>query len=560
MRRMSYSKITDLIRRLHDVTDTAKRTGIPVKEVLEQDKAWRQQAAADHKLARERRTFLKGLGAGIGAGLTAGAMAPTAFAAPASNNGEKTGQSQAKIAVIGAGPGGMRTAHRLKQFGMTCTLYEGSDRIGGRMYSDRSYFSDNRVVEWGGELISTEHTALRNLAHQLNLELVDVGKNTLGEEEVYLIGDELYTEHDLLDEWVGGLYELMKREQQRAPWQPFYNNHNQAHIELDNITAQDWLEGNGYSSGHWVHKLLMTDLIAEYGRVDDNSALNLIYLLGWSTRNSGGLPLAGTDERFKIKTGNDSVIHGMAAELDDGQILMGKKLVAIRGEAMGPYSLHFEDGSSDDCERLVLAMPYHLIKNIDIDPRIWDSFAPAKQRSLLEMQAADNGKLQLEFASRDYAQTRQIHGREVSMSAVSYSGPDSFISTWEGDTTSPSDKGIIVNYTGGYWGEHLSGRLYHGPAHSSDVNRLLAEYDKIWPGISAQYTGKALVSNWWQNPWSRGAFVSPVVGTMTGFWGAQFSREGNILFAGEACDVDYWSYMNGAISSGERIARELAQE
>jgi monoamine oxidase len=309
-----------------------------------------------------------------------------------------------------------------------------------------------------------------------------------------------------------------------------------------------------------VHKLLMTDLIAEYGRVDDNSALNLIYLLGWSTRNSGGLPLAGTDERFKIKTGNDSVIHGMAAELDDGQIRMGKKLVAIRGEAMGPYSLHFEDGSSDDCERLVLAMPYHLIKNIDIDPRIWDSFAPAKQRSLLEMQAADNGKLQLEFASRAYAQTRQIHGREVSMSAVSYSGPDSFISTWEGDTTSPSDKGIIVNYTGGYWGEHLSGRLYHGPAHNSDVNRLLAEYDKIWPGISAQYTGKALVSNWWQNPWSRGAFVSPVVGTMTGFWGAQFSREGNILFAGEACDVDYWSYMNGAISSGERIARELAQE
>lgn len=233
--------------------------------------------------------------------------------------------------------------------------------------------------------------------------------------------------------------------------------------------------------------------------------------------------------------------------------------MAVSGAYDGPYQLTFEDGSTASCEKLVLAMPYHLIKSVEFDARIWNGFSAVKRRSLLEMKAADNGKLQLEFANRSYARTRYINGRDVAMSAVTYSGPDSYISTWEGDVTHPSEKGIIVNYTGGYWGENLSGSSNHGPAHKRDVNRLLAEYDKLWPGISSQYTGKALVSNWWKNPWSQGAFVSPVVGSMTGFWGAQWEIEGNIHFAGEACDAETWSYMNGAIASGERVAREIAQ-
>lgn len=554
MRRMSYSRLTEMLRRIHDAVANSKKTGQSPQEILERDREMRNKLNQEHRMLKERRSILKG----IGVGATTMALPAITMAAPTLNNGQKTGQRQPKIAVIGAGAGGMRTAHRLMQYGLSCTLYEGSNRIGGRMFSEREYFSDERIVEWGGELISTEHSALRNLVHQLNLELIDVGKNTAGQEEVYLIGNQLYNEHDLLDEWLGGIYELMKREQQRAPWQPFYNAYTAAHYELDNITAQDWMSLNGIGAETWVHKLLMTDLVAEYGVTDNNSALNLLYLLGWTTRNSGGLPLAGTDERFRVKTGNDSVIHAMADQFGHDNILTGKKLIAISGDYEGPYQLNFEDGSSNTSEKLVLAIPYHLIRHIDIDVRIWNGFSYAKQLSIENMQAADNGKLQLEFASRSYARTRQISGRDVNMSAVTYSDPDSFISTWEGDVVNPSEKGIIVNYTGGVKGRELGGKLYHGPATKKDVDRLLAEYDKIWPGISDEFTGKALVSNWWEYPWSRGAFVSPVVGTMTSFWGAQWEIEGNIHFAGEATDAETWSYMNGAIASGERAAKEIA--
>jgi monoamine oxidase len=67
------------------------------------------------------------------------------------------------------------------------------------------------------------------------------------------------------------------------------------------------------------------------------------------------------------------------------------------------------------------------------------------------------------------------------------------------------------------------------------------------------------VSNWIDDPFARSAFLSPSIGTMTTWWGGQWEPEGNIYFAGEAYDEEGWSYMNGAIASGERVAKEIHQ-
>jgi len=567
MSRMPYSTITKLLRRIHGAVRQSERTGVSPQEVLEQDRELRRRLAQEYAERQARRAFLKQ------AGLAGAALGVGGFArAVAAGNGNRQGRDPGRVAVIGAGAGGLRTAHRLQQYGWTSTVYEASTRIGGRMYSNSDYFTDGRVVEWGGELISTEHTSLRNLAHQLNLGLEDVNKSSVGEEEVYLIDGVLRSEADLLTEWLGGLYELVKRAQQEAPWQPFYNAYTDAHRKYDWMEAGDWLAENGIGRKHWVHKLLMSDLVAEYGLIDNNSALNLIYLLGWSTRRSGGLPLAGTDERFHVVGGNDRVIRAMAAQLPPGTLQLGKALAAVRGHGDGPYALSFSDGSQAECDQLVFAMPYHLIRDVDIDARLWDAFSAPKRRAIANIQPADNGKLQLEFASRYYDRARAVSGQIVHLSAVTYSDigtarAPGFISTWEGNPRNPSELGIIVNYTGGHAGESLRNATaipgaeapYFGEAAGKDVARLLADFEKIWPGIGARYTGRALVSNWWDNPYSRGAFVSPDIGAMTSWWGAQLEREGNIHFAGEACDVEYWSYMNGAIRSGERVAREIAQ-
>lgn len=92
--------------------------------------------------------------------------------------------------------------------------------------------------------------------------------------------------------------------------------------------------------------------------------------------------------------------------------------------------------------------------------------------------------------------TRVVSGDSVRLSAVTYSDRGSlkspgFISTWEGNPRSPSALGIIVNYTGGYAGESLRDATaipgaqapYFGQASGKDVERLLSDFEKIWPGF-----------------------------------------------------------------------------
>ena len=519
---------------------------------MDQDRELRKKLQQERALQKQRRDFMKSVGGlGLGAGLLA--ASPMAFA-----NGNN---SQPEIAIVGGGAGGLRTAHRLMQYGIDSTVYEANTRIGGRMYSDSIFFSDNRVVEWGGEFISTEHTAIRNLAHQLGLELEDANKLSVGDEEPYLIDGQLYNEHDLLDERVGGVYQTMKQALMDAPWQPIYNSeHTAEYLLYDCMDATECMTSFGYGSSHWVHKLLLTDLVAEYGLTFDNSALNLIYILGYNSRNSGGLPLAGTDERFHIVGGNDLIPRTMANELPSESVQMEKKLVAIVGDYAGPYTLQFEGLSSTSCDVLVMSLPINLIKDVDIDSRIWDSFLPQKQQAFMsENTQSDNGKLMLEFSDRHWDMTQTINGREVHQAARGYSDPDKFISTWEGEPGNPSSLGVLVDYNGGFEVRNLASSNLHGVAAQVDVDRFLLQAEQIWPGISAKYAGKALVSNWIDDPFAKSAFISPTLGTMTTWWGGQWQPEGNIYFSGEAYDEEYWSYMNGAISSGKRVAKEIHQ-
>ncbi|MCP4878584.1 MAG: hypothetical protein GY896_24290, partial [Gammaproteobacteria bacterium] len=216
------------------------------------------------------------------------------------------------------------------------------------------------------------------------------------------------------------------------------------------------------------------------------------------------------------------------------------------------------------CDLLVLTLPFNLIKDLDIDARILDEFSPEKKMAIDRIASSDNGKLLIEFADRHWDTVLNIHGSDVHSNGRAYSKPDGFISTWEGDPGSPSEMGILVDYTGGAASRSMRRWDALGVAQYEDVERTLGEWENIWPGISAKYTGdaanvRAWQCNWLDHRYSKGAFVSPATETMTVWWGAQWETEGNIYFAGEACDEEYWSYMNGAILSGERVAKEIHQ-
>ena len=97
MKRMNYSSITSALRRIHQAKSQSDTSGVPIKELLDQDRELRKKLLLEREEKRQRRDFLKAAGGlGLGAGMLS--MNPAAFAG---HSGGHT--SQPNIAIVGAG-------------------------------------------------------------------------------------------------------------------------------------------------------------------------------------------------------------------------------------------------------------------------------------------------------------------------------------------------------------------------------------------------------------------------------------------------------------------------
>ncbi|HEX2574424.1 MAG TPA: FAD-dependent oxidoreductase [Polyangia bacterium] len=102
----------------------AAREGVPVDAIRERLHEARAQAA---RSGLSRRRFLAG---------AAGVVGGVALAQCGG------GSRQPRIAIVGAGVAGLTTALRLADAGVAATVYEASGRVGGRMFSNTSYFDE----------------------------------------------------------------------------------------------------------------------------------------------------------------------------------------------------------------------------------------------------------------------------------------------------------------------------------------------------------------------------------------------------------------------------------
>lgn len=86
-------------------------------------------------------------------------------------------QETIEIAILGGGMSGLTAAYTLKKnMNIDATLYEGRDRLGGRI--NTHYFDDGSFYEEGGTFIDSDHTEAINLAKELGVPLVKRGYGT----------------------------------------------------------------------------------------------------------------------------------------------------------------------------------------------------------------------------------------------------------------------------------------------------------------------------------------------------------------------------------------------
>jgi monoamine oxidase len=560
---MAYSRFTNRMRRLFWAHVEADARGMPVDEVLG---AHQERAKTPARFVQEtlsRRAFLRRLGV-MG---TAAAMGYALQPGPTFGRGRG---GNVRVVIIGAGLAGLQCAHQLAQNGVQATVYEAADRIGGRVLSDTITF-DGIVAEHGGAFISTEHTATRYLAQTLGLDLEVIHGGALLEgEELYLIDGDFYTLAEANQDW-SVAWKAFQTELQAAPFPQTFEAFTQRGLELDQIAIPEWFDPTSPFSNPILStfgpdsrfaQLCYSDAIAEYG--GDHTvqpALNLLYLLAWNPRNSI-TPLPGTDEQYRIVGGTEQLAQRMAEDLPD-HIQVEKALEAILGSLEGPYTCHFADGSTAVADKLVLALPFRMLREVAIDERIWQGLTPPKQLAIAQMPMGTNAKIHLELSHRTWGPgfEREINGQPVLLNGVSYSDPAGFQCVWDDSVPVAQGPVILLDFPGGTQGAHLQGPSDpFGPADPVDVKRVLSQVEVVFPGTSGAYTGRSLKSFWAAAPWQKGAYAFWGIGGYTSYVGAAARQEGNLHFAGEHTSVAYQGFMEGAVRSGLRVAQEILQD
>jgi monoamine oxidase len=516
---------------------TSLHTGVPVDELL-----GGAPVPPTPNAAVTRRAFLGY--AAAGAGLAACAGAERAVGVPATLRTAKGDGAGTRVAVVGAGLAGLTCAYRLRQDGVHATVYEASGRLGGRCWTRRdSTFAGGQLAERGGELIDQSHTSIRHLAQELGLPLDNVlAAEARGTEALYWFDGRAYTPADAARD-LKPVWQPLHRDYVEAGYPTLYTSSTARGRELDLMSVREWIARTVPGGlGSQLGRLLDVAYTIEYGAdTASQSALNLVYLLG--STGQGQVRLFGkSNEKYKVQGGNDRLVTGLVAGLGGGQIVTGAALSAVR-RAGAAWTLQFESGRAVTADRVVLALPFSIL-NARVDTGA-AGFPAVKKTAIKELGMGQNAKLALQFSTRHWA-TLGNNGDTFS--------DRGYQATWEATRAQSGAAGILVDYTGG---AAAVAQSQSGKTAAALADQFLAQVAPVLPGLGAKYTKRVAFEDWPAHEWTRGSYSYWKVGQYQGFAGAEREEVAGCHFAGEHTSVDAQGYLEGAVESGERAAREV---
>ncbi|MCW2978155.1 MAG: hypothetical protein JWM06_3436 [Actinomycetia bacterium] len=525
-----------------------------------------QRLAADHRTAEQlgiqpaelrgrreeasysRRELLKRAGVAGGAVAVAGpaAFAPRANAATAP-----------RIAIVGGGIAGLSAALTLADKGFASTVYEAStERVGGRMHSDRSgYFANGQVSEFCGELIDTGHAAIRGLAKRFNLPTVDLlAAEPRGSADTYyfLGGDYPLAQADSDFQPVAA---ILKSQLKAAGYPTTYASSTDTGRRLDQLSVYDWIEAyvpGGHTSR--LGRLLDAAYNEEYGaETTDQASLNLIYLLAYQPTGQSFEVFGVSDERFHIDGGNERLPEAIANYLGRQSIKQGWRMQAIKANTDGTVTVSFGTPGKTQtvtADHVILSLPFAVLRTLDFTGAGFDA---RKSTAIAQLGAGRNSKLQLQFSSRYWNAQGSTGGVYTDLGIQN---------AWDVTRGQNGATGILVNYSGGnVAGGYAPPTPYSTAAGSAQVTTyaqaFLEKLETVFPGIMPTWNGKATLSTPFRDPLLNCSYSYWKPGQYTAFSGYEGVRQGSIHFAGEHCSQDFQGFMEGGATEGIRAAKEI---
>jgi len=535
--------LSALRRALSDVIQ-ADRRGVPTDVIREERQRAHEERASARAARIGRRALLGGTVAAAGTLALAGRARATGGGGP-------------DVAIVGAGMAGMACAHYLDKFGIAFKVYEASGRIGGRMYTnDSGYWAQGQITEWGGELIDSGHKTMQKLAELYGLPLDDLlSAQPAGSEEVYHVGGAYYPKQQA-DIDFRAMWPLVKAELKAADYPTTYDSFTNAGWALDHMSVRAWITSRVPGGlGSPLGKVLDVAYAIEYGAdTVDQSALNLLYLLGYQPKPVAFASFGESDEKYHIRGGNQQLPMAIADALPSGTVIKSHKLVKVRRTPAGRTRLTFETGSctvDKTVDWVVLCLPFAMLADVDLSQADFDAL---KLQAISQLGRGHNNKLQLQFNQRVWAGPGPWGiANGSTFSDVGYQ------CSWEPTRGQPGQKGVLNLYGGGSVTDAMQANTAFGTSANATVNADaltgLARIGQVFPGLS--WNGKATQSIWHKHTYAKHSYAYYRVGQYTAFGGHEGVRQGGVLFAGDHTSQDFQGFMEGAASEGKRAAKEL---
>jgi len=480
--------------------------------------------------------------------------AAIAAAAAVSASSQAHAASAPRIVIVGAGIAGLNAALTLQDAGYATAIYEASGRPGGRMHSDTTSWASGQVSEHCGELIDSTHKTILGLAKRFKIPVADLSSAEPPQStETYYFFGQRYT-RDQANADFNAVYQAVKKDLTAAGFPTVYFSYTAAAAALDHISVYDWIEtrvpgGHGSKMG----QLLDVAYNIEYGNeTTAQSALNLVYLLGYQPIPGNFRMFGRSDERYHLAGGNEQLPRAIAAALPAGSIRWNSALTAIARNSDGTFNLTFKNSrAAVVADRVILALPFSVLRNLDYSKA---GFNAVKTTGIEQIGYGNNVKLHLQFKSRLWNQSGPW-----GISNGSSFADTGYQNTWDVTRAQDGSTGIVVDYTGGNTAASLIGAAGKQGVQAYAL-QFLNQLEPVFPGITLQWNGIATLDVPALDPNVQGSYSYWKVGQYTLFSGSERERSGNCHFAGEHCSINFQGFMEGGAQEGARAATEILED
>jgi monoamine oxidase len=480
-----------------------------------------------------------------------------AVAACAPRQASKAVRDRGPIAIIGGGLAGLVTAWRLALSGLDVTLYESSKRIGGRVYTLRDFTPEGQFAEYGGEFVSSHHTALIGLCDELGVALQRLRAEGDAAADLYDFEGAAYSGHDLLDSGPTGLFlpAAVRIAADQSDLLDADGAWTARARTLDAMPLSAYLASLRPSVEPWVIDLLGLAFQTQSGLPpDQQSALNLVDCIGADP--AAPFALFGPGGRTqRIAGGSSSLPETLVARLADAPLVdratlrLHHELTAIKrdGDAIHMSFATPEGPIEGAYARVILTLPFTRLRTVKGLGGL--GLGADKMRAINELGYGDAAKLLVATRSRPW-RDGAIDGLDGPFSGAIWSDRG-FQSLWNASIGQEGKGGVLASQLGG-----AAARGEETPA----LQAMLKGVRALSPALADAMTPELRASFFWsQHPHTRGGASAARPGQYTSLFEHAATPElaGALLFAGEHASADSHGTMNGAVASAEAAVRTV---